>query len=342
MESNPSVVWILEVRLIRVPITSFIIDIILGWLVLEPFITPSLFNYSSDLGIVDEYTLSQHLGPNQTAQVLEKHYASWFVEDDFKQIAAAGLDHVRIPYPYWAVDIQPGDTYLPKVSFRYLTRAIEWARKYGLRVNIDLHSVPGNANGWNHSGREGPIGWLNGTDGQKNADLSLDYHHRLSQFFAQPRYKNIVTLYGLVNEPRMISLPLDAVLNWTTVAHEIVRKNGLEAQIVFGDGFQGLPKWHGLLEGLDGLILDVHEYVIFNAGQLGMTHTGKIQFACDPLNGWTGAINQSMNLATGFGPTMVGEFGTADTDCVEYLNNVSHYSISLYHTHFIALETNIL
>jgi len=290
-----------------------------GWLVLEPFITPSLFNYDLKLGIVDEFTLSKHLGPSQTAQVLENHYATFMTEDDFAQIAAVGLDHVRIPYGYWAVDVQPGDTYLPKISWRYLLRAIEWARKHGLRVNIDLHSVPGNANGWNHSGRQGLIGWLNGTDGQKNADLSLEYHQRLSTFFAQDRYKNVVTLYGLVNEPRMTSLQIEAVLNWTTVAYDIVRHNGYEGKVVFGDGFRGLNNWHGDLPGMEGLVLDVHEYVIFNNGQLAQTHTGKIQFAC---SGWGDQINKSMNTATGFGPTMVGEFGQADTDCVPFLNNV--------------------
>jgi len=31
-------------------------------------------------------------------------------------------------------------------------KAIEWCRKYGLRVNLDLHAVPGAQNPWNHSG----------------------------------------------------------------------------------------------------------------------------------------------------------------------------------------------
>lgn len=34
---------------------------------------------------------------------------------------------------------------------------LEWARKYGLRVELDLHTVPGSQNGLNHSGRLGSI-----------------------------------------------------------------------------------------------------------------------------------------------------------------------------------------
>ncbi|KAF3909681.1 hypothetical protein AA313_de0208127 [Arthrobotrys entomopaga] len=291
-----------------------------SWLVLEPFIVPSFFNkYDLSLGVVDEYTLSAHLGAKQTASTLEQHYATFVTEETFKEIAAAGLDHVRIPYPYWAVTPTEGEPYLANVGWRYLLRGIEWARKYGLRVNLDLHAVQGSQNGWNHSGRSGVIGWLNGTDGALNAQKSLDTHNALSQFFAQPRYKNIITLYGLVNEPRMTALPLNSVLNWTANAYEIVRNNGLNAKIVFGDGFLGLENWKGQLSGYEGLVLDVHQYVIFNIGQIAQSHTGKIQFAC---SGWGTAMTQSNDPSTGFGPSMVGEFGQADTDCVQYLNNV--------------------
>ncbi|KAK6354833.1 hypothetical protein TWF696_003965 [Orbilia brochopaga] len=291
-----------------------------GWLVLEPFITPSFFNkYDKSLGVVDEYTLTKYLGAKQTAQVMEKHYATFITEQTFQEIAAAGLDHVRIPYPYWIVDPVSTDPYLPRVGWRYLLRGIEWARKYGLRVKLDLHSIQGGQNGWNHSGRQGVLNWLNGTDGAANAQRSLDMHGQLSTFFAQPRYKNIITMYGLVNEPRMTALVLNDVLNWTANAYELVRGNGLDAKIVFGDGFLGLENWKGRLSGYDGLVLDVHQYVIFNIGQIAQTHTGKLQFAC---SGWGTQMAQSNDPTTGFGPTMVGEFGQADTDCVPYLNNV--------------------
>ncbi|KAG5925467.1 hypothetical protein E4U42_004277, partial [Claviceps africana] len=99
-----------------------------GWLSLEPFITPSLFDYDAKLGIVDEYTLCQHLGRG-AGDVLEAHYASFVTEDTFRDIAAAGLDHVRIPYSYWAVEVYDGDPYVFRTSWRYLLRGIEWARR---------------------------------------------------------------------------------------------------------------------------------------------------------------------------------------------------------------------
>ncbi|KAI9834036.1 MAG: hypothetical protein M1819_003321 [Sarea resinae] len=291
-----------------------------GWLSIEPFITPSLFNYESNLNIVDEYTLCEHLGSAQAAKTLERHYASFITKQTFADIQSAGFDHVRIPFSYWAVTTYPGDPYVAQISWRYLLRGIEYARQYGLRVNLDLHGLPGSQNGWNHSGRQGYIGWLNGTDGDLNAQRSLDIHNQLSQFFAQPRYKNIVTIYGLVNEPRMTALPVDNVLNWTTSAIDIVRKNGVDAIISFGDGFMGLQNWKGKLQGIDNLVLDVHQYVIFNVDQIAFDHQDKVKFAC---SGWTGQMKQSMNTATGFGPTICGEWSQADTDCATNLNNVN-------------------
>ena len=290
-----------------------------GWLSIEPVITPSLFSqYSTHDNVVDEWTLCQKLGTNAKA-IIEQHYSSFVNEATFREMQAAGFDHVRIPFSYWAVTTYSGDPYVAQVSWRYLIRAIEWARKYGLRINLDLHGAPGSQNGWNHSGHQGLIGWLNGTDGQVNADRTTDIHNQLSTFFAQPRYKNIIAIYGLVNEPRMTFLDTTAVLDWTTKTVTTIRNNNMTALIAFGDGFMGLANWQGKLQNLPNLILDVHQYVIFNVEQITLNHHNKTTFACA---GWTAQSKQSSNRATGFGPTICGEWSQADTDCAQYLNNV--------------------
>lgn len=291
-----------------------------GWLNLEPFITPSFFSrFSSSDGVIDEWTLTTKLGQSKSAQTLEKHYSAFVSRKTFEDIRAAGFDHVRIPFNYWAVTTYDGDPYVPKISWRYLIRAIEWARQNGLRVKLDVHGMPGSQNGWNHSGRQGIVGWLNGTDGELNAQRSLDIHEQLSTFFAQPRYKNVVTLYGLVNEPRMVAINTDSVMKWTEQAIEVVRKNGITAVLVFGDGFMGLDKWQGKLQDHDNLLLDVHQYVIFNRDQIALKHRDKVKFACQ---GWTQQTQRSQDKTTGFGPTMCGEWSQADTDCTANINNV--------------------
>lgn len=292
-----------------------------GWLSLEPFITPSLFDFDSSLGIVDEFSLCAYLGPKDAASTLEKHYSTFITEQDFKSIADAGLDHVRIPYSYWAVKTYDDDPYVLGVSWRYLLRGIEWARRYGLRVNLDLHGVPGSQNGWNHSGRQGSIDWLVGPNGTTNAQRSLEIHDQLSKFFAQERYRNVVAFYGLVNEPAL-SIPQGDLITWTTEAYNTVRGNGVNATQVFSDALEGLPAWAGKLTGYgDSLVIDSYEYTVFDNYLIGLEHADKISFACQT---YAGQLDTSMDVSTGFGPTLLGEWSQADTDCSLYLNGMGN------------------
>uniref|UniRef100_A0A060T6J2 glucan 1,3-beta-glucosidase n=1 Tax=Blastobotrys adeninivorans TaxID=409370 RepID=A0A060T6J2_BLAAD len=298
-----------------------------GWLVVEPFITPSFFEkYGSHKdGVVDEWTLVDKLnqtgGEDLVKQTLEKHYSTFVTESTFKEIAEAGLDHVRIPYGYWALDTYPGDHFFPKVCWRYLLRGIEWARKYGLRVNIDFHSLPGGQNGWNHSGRQGFPHWLNGTEGEKYGNDSLDMHRQLAEFFSQDRYKNVVTMYGLVNEPKLETLNKTVVTQWTKDAYKIVRDKGFNGTIVFNDGFLGATAWKGIFpeDEYPNLLLDLHQYTIFDKDLIKFSHNAKVNFACD---NWGQVLNSSTSNMTGHGATMVGEWSQADNDCTLYVNNV--------------------
>jgi len=97
----------------EVKIDALVLAIILvnigGWGVLEPWITPSIFeNLDQSLGIVDEFTLCQKL-PGQAASILNSHWSTFYrfscfeIADnilrlaDFQAIAATGVNTVRIP-----------------------------------------------------------------------------------------------------------------------------------------------------------------------------------------------------------------------------------------------------
>lgn len=110
-----------------------------GWFVLEPWITPSIFaEWATNGNVRDEYTYTQALGPDEAHKRLSIHWNSWITQDDFAQIARAGLNHVRIPIGYWAIISLPGDPYV-RGQLDVLDRAIGWARDAGLRVMLDLH-----------------------------------------------------------------------------------------------------------------------------------------------------------------------------------------------------------
>jgi glucan 1,3-beta-glucosidase len=110
-----------------------------GWFVLEPWITPSIFDqWANGGGVLDEYTYCQALGQSEATSRLSQHWNSWITQADFQAIAAAGLNHVRIPIGYWALNPLPGDPYV-QGQLPILDNAISWARQAGLKVMLDLH-----------------------------------------------------------------------------------------------------------------------------------------------------------------------------------------------------------
>ena len=53
-----------------------------GWLLLEPWITPSLFDDISDPAVKDEWTFCEFLGATECSARLEKHWSSFFTLQD--------------------------------------------------------------------------------------------------------------------------------------------------------------------------------------------------------------------------------------------------------------------
>lgn len=70
---------------------------------------------------------------------------------------------------------------------RYILQVLSWCRKYGIRVNLDLHTVPGSQNGYNHSGKLGQVNFMNGIMGYANAQRTLDYIRTITEFISQVR-----------------------------------------------------------------------------------------------------------------------------------------------------------
>ena len=84
----------------------------------------------------------------------KERYDSFIKEEDFKNVADHGFDHVRIPIDYELVltenaasdseKLVPEYNYVfRKEGFSYIDFAIEMCKKYGLNMILDLHRTPG-------------------------------------------------------------------------------------------------------------------------------------------------------------------------------------------------------
>ncbi|KAK1219261.1 hypothetical protein PQX77_018027 [Marasmius sp. AFHP31] len=99
-------------------------------------------------GRINKFTFSQF----QDFNVLRQHWNTWITEGDFAEIAAARLNHIRLPIGYWAFGTAPGGPHIHG-QFPYLEKAICWAADLGLKDIVDLHGVPGSQNGFDNSGQ---------------------------------------------------------------------------------------------------------------------------------------------------------------------------------------------
>lgn len=210
-----------------------------------------------------------------------------------------------------------------KIGFlylRYFLKAVEWARKYGLRINLDLHTLPGSQNGWNHSGKLGTINMLKGPMGLANAQRSLDYIRIIAEFISQPQYRDVVAMFGIVNEPRAPEVGTSQLQSFYLEAYEIIRNaggfgEGKGPMISYFEGLLGLQSWGGFLSGADRISLDSHPYLVFGDQGAGDVES----YVNAPCTGWAEGFNKSM---TDFGLTVGGEWSVATNDCGWYLNGV--------------------
>ncbi|TXT13576.1 hypothetical protein VHUM_00943 [Vanrija humicola] len=292
-----------------------------GWLVTEPFIVPALYEKYQNVtpNAFDEYTLSQCMGENLAVE-MEQHYATFITEQDFAEIAGAGLNWVRIPIGYWAVDTEFGEPFLKGVSWTYFLKAIDWARKYGLRIVMDFHGLPGSQNGWNHSGKVGPINWMHGVMGIANAQRSLEYMRSMIQYISQPGIKEVVPVFGLVNEVLSSAVGQGTMGTFYYHAYQTLRNmtgygEGNGPILAVHDGFLGPKEWPAFLNGADRLAMDQHPYLAFNEAYTD-SMTANAQSVC----AWGGGTNDTQ---TEWGIVLGGEWSIAWNDCGKWLNGVA-------------------
>ncbi|KJA22085.1 glycoside hydrolase family 5 protein [Hypholoma sublateritium FD-334 SS-4] len=304
-----------------------------GLFVLEPFITPAIFQRYPTA--VDEFTLSQAMAAdtaNGGLNQLEAHYDTFITEEDIAQIAGAGLNFLRIPIAFWAIETWQGEPYLAKTSWTYFLRILGWARKYGLRVCLDLHAVPGSQNGYNHSGRIPTVNFMAGNMGLANAERTLYYIRVLTEFISQPEYRDLIPVFGIVNEALVSVIGMDQITSFYLQAHTMIRNitgtgEGHGPYIAIHDAFQPLSTWTNFLEGSDRIIMDEHPY--FSFGGLQLDPIGVIssqsgipggKWPLTACNSWGASTNNSRK---NFGVTIGGEFAASPNDCGLYLLGVN-------------------
>jgi glucan 1,3-beta-glucosidase len=125
-----------------------------GWLVLEPWLTPSLFyqflGASKRFGDeapkhvgLDTYTFCTSLGDEEANRQLRRHWKTWVTEDQISNLQKIGVDTLRIPVGDWMY--VPYEPYIGCMdgSLEELDRVLDLCRIYNINVIIDIHAIVG-------------------------------------------------------------------------------------------------------------------------------------------------------------------------------------------------------
>lgn len=279
----------------RAPFDSKLRGVNLGsWLVLEKWMAAAPYRGSD---APDEYTLCLHLGDEAKAR-LNHHRETFITADDFRWIADCGLNAVRLPVGYWALEAPK-----PYVECsQFIDFALNQAQHHGLKLLLDLHGAPGSQNGWDHSGRAGPINW---PKDPQNIQETL----RILETFAQ-RFGKHPALFGieLLNEPS-VEVPVEILQRFYQDAYVRLRKHvDPNIAIVFHDGFRALA-WKNFMQGpeFSNVIIDTHLYQCFNKKDKMRTATEQLEAALNRKK----ALDEMQSKEL---PTMVGEWSLGLTD----------------------------
>jgi glucan 1,3-beta-glucosidase len=264
-----------------------------GWLVLEKWITPSLYEGTR---AEDEYTLCQVLGKAKASERLKRHREAWITADDFQWLAAHGIHAVRLPVGYGVTE--------ENAPFITAQETLDWAfqtaNAHGIGVMLDLHGVPGSQNGWDHSGRQGTLRW-------HTSKANIDHSLRIIGELAA-RCKGFDNLIGveLVNEPRW-DVPMEIIKRFYQDAYHRVREHidKDRAAVVIHDAFR--PRdWANFMHEPEygNVILDTHPYQCFTDDDRKRDLHGQIEVA---LNGRKKLLDEMRRQL----PCLVGEWSCA-------------------------------
>lgn len=231
-----------------------------NWLVLERWMDPSFFNQYAP-SAQDEWTFCQKA--SDPTKALQDHWNSWVTEDDFKQLQAVKVNHVRIPVGYWAF-IKPdaGEPYVTTGQKAQLERILGYCNTYGIHAVIDLHGLPGSQNGEMHSGHIGSINFYTDYNIQrslKTVQAVVDWMNGLDATL-----KRRIASIEVVNEPHTSgTAQLNVLKNYYQKAYEIITASPYKVPMMFHDAFQGLSAWKGFLPGNANAVIDLHPYYAF-------------------------------------------------------------------------------
>ncbi|KAF2771087.1 glycoside hydrolase [Teratosphaeria nubilosa] len=287
-----------------------------GWLVSEAWITPSLYRHLPSDQSQDEWHLCAHLREH-CWETLHRHWSDFYQYSDFQDIQTAGLNTVRIPLGYWAVDKYDWEPYA-QGQFTLLSRAVQWAKQLNLNVLIDLHGAPASQNAQPNSG------WAIAIDFMQNAtniDRTVRVLKNLTREFSNTTtYGATVIGIELLNEPIVTTaaMNIDNLKDfYHTAAQTVWDHQHSDADhiinVTIHDAFYDPSHWRNYSPNnssatapAESMTLDTHQYYAFQPPFADYNNEEIITAICH-----VSKLLKQPRSETGIPYTVVGEWSLA-------------------------------
>jgi glucan 1,3-beta-glucosidase len=165
-------------------------------------------------------------------------------------------------------------------------------------------------NGFDNSGRSGPIEWPYQSD---YYTVTQTVFSRLVDEFSKPEYAGTVTAIEPVNEPQAqgngdVKNLLNTYYPWAhgRIAHPNNDKSiSSNLTLACHDGFLGLGYWQNFWTGSnrDRVLLDKHPYFVYSDAEKKMKDTARLKEAC--------ALSNEIYNSNQYYPSIMGEWSTS-------------------------------
>ncbi|HWE84862.1 MAG TPA: glycoside hydrolase family 5 protein [Terracidiphilus sp.] len=136
-----------------------------------------------------EALTTELIGPEKAAAFWKQWRETYITEADIDRIKAMGFNSVRVPIHWKFFDSDTAE------GFRLMDRLVQWARKDGVYIVIDLHCAPGGQTGTNIDDSDGYPWLYSDAEAQRQ---TIAVWRRIAKHYAN---EPIVLGYDLLNEP---------------------------------------------------------------------------------------------------------------------------------------------
>lgn len=245
----------------------------------EKWIDSSLFNPENDTGgselaALESWGKASH---DELRQKWENHWKSFITDDDWKFMLDRGVTCVRLPIGFYSLsdpsllEHTPFSHYADvyKTSWEHVVSIIHKAAEHHIGVLIDVHSLPGGANGDEHSGTSNGKAELWST--AKHRSNAIDTYVTVVKLLdEQPdEISNNVVGLQLVNEAPYGESKCDGFYLDAAAKIRGTSKLGESLPLVISDSWDcgqcvdTVKQWNEKV-GDCGIIVDTHVYRTFS------------------------------------------------------------------------------